>query len=243
MKKIVLIFLVVAMGVAGLFAQACADSYLASQSGQDQLTFGKINNNTIVRFGGYQTQITGTSSPSDPIIGSWQSIFVGGHESGKFPGQSYDYQLTTETFKGSGVWNLTGGEATIYITTDKPTSEKDVGETYLVAKATAATIDFNTGVVSWGTVTVADVKNPFGSSSALSAFTQYATGLFTYTFETSKQLKDWVADTKKGGIRSTSFETQLHTTGVPEPQTWVLLIMGCALLAWRFRRHPLRVSA
>jgi hypothetical protein len=243
MKKGILILLVVVMAIAGLFAQAIADSYLASKSGADQLAFGKINSNTIVRFGDYQTQITGTSAASDPIIGSWQSIFVGGHETGKFPEPSYDYQLTTETFKGSGVWNLTGGEATIYVTTDKPSSEADVGKAYLVAKATAATIDFNTGVVSWGTVTVTDVNNPFGGSSALSAFTQYATGLFTYTFETSKQLKNWVSNNNQGGIRYTSFETHLHTTGVPDPQTWALLIMGFALLAWRFRRRTQQAAA
>ncbi|HAJ26677.1 MAG TPA: hypothetical protein DCG53_05445 [Syntrophus sp. (in: bacteria)] len=247
MKRTFISLLVIVACAAGFFGEAAGSSYLASQGGSKSISFGKINNKSTVRLYGVDTQITSTSNPSDPLIGSWQSIFVGSHSTGSFPSTMYDYQLTTETSPGSGVWNLTGGEARLYISAAKPTNETAAAQNaYLEATATATTIDFNTGTISWSTVAINEVNNPFGDKSALSAFTQYATGIFSYTFETSKSLRDWIANpTASGTTRTSKFATQLSsssTTATPEPETWALILVGLGLLSLGLR-NKLRVAA
>lgn len=244
-RRLFLLLLVIVCA-SGFYGEAAGASYLASQGGLKSISFGKINNKSTVRLYGVDTQITSTSNPSDPLVGSWQSIFVGSHSTGSFPSTMYDYQLTTETSPGSGVWNLTGGEARIYITAAKPANEGAAAQNaYLEATATATAIDFNTGNISWSTVAINEVNNPFGDKSALSAFTQYATGIFTYTFETSKSLKDWIANpTASGTTRTSKFATQLtaSTTAAPEPETWALILVGLGLLSLGLR-NKLRYAA
>ena len=242
MKRTFLSLLVIIVCASGFYGEAAGSSYLASKSEKNELTFAKTDDNTTIRFSGNQTQITSTSIKSDPLIGSWQSIFVGDHGgSGGFPEKTYDYQLTKETYPGSGVWNLSGGEAHIYITADRPSNENTEKKgTYLEATATATTIDFNKGTISWSTVAINNVNNPFETKSALSDFSRYATGIFTYTFATSETLQKWIMDTSKsgGGTQSVKFATQLSsssTTAAPEPGTWALILVGLGLLSLGLR--------
>ncbi|MCX5826779.1 MAG: PEP-CTERM sorting domain-containing protein [Deltaproteobacteria bacterium] len=240
MKKIFISLLVIIVCASGFYGEAAGSSYLASQSEKNELIFAKTDDNNTIRFSGNQTQITSTSNKSDPLIGSWQSIFVGDHGSGGgFPEKTYDYQLTKETYPGSGVWNLSGGEAHIYITADRPSNENiEKKGAYLEATATATTIDFNKGTISWSTVDINDVNNPFGTKSALSDFSQYATGIFTYTFATSETLQKWIMDTSSKGSQSVKFATQLSsppTTAAPEPGTWALILLGLGLLSLGLR--------
>ncbi|MFA5180744.1 MAG: PEP-CTERM sorting domain-containing protein [Syntrophales bacterium] len=246
-RKLISLLVIIACAAGGFFGEAAGCSYLASQGGSKSISFGKIDNKSTVRLYGVDTKITSTSNPSDPLIGSWQSIFVGNHGAGTFPATMYDYQLTTETSAGSGVWNLAGGEARIYITAAKPADETAAAkDAYLEATATATTIDFNTGTIYWSTVAINEVNNPFGDRSALSAFTQYATGIFSYTFETSKSLKDWIANpTAYGTTRTSKFATQLSpssTTAAPEPETWALILVGLGLLSLSLR-NKMRMAA
>ena len=241
MKKTFISLLVIIVCVSGLFGEAAGSSYLASQGEKNELTFAKTADNTTIRFSGNQTQITSTSIKSDPLIGSWQSIIVGDHGgSGGFPEKTYDYQLTKETSPGSGVWNLSGGEAHIYITANRLSDEnRERKETYLEATATATTIDFNKGTITWSTVTINDVNNPFETKSVLSDFSQYATGIFTYTFATSETLQKWIMDTSSKGRQTVKFATQLsggsYTTAAPEPETWALILVGLGLLSLGLR--------
>jgi hypothetical protein len=173
------------------------------------------------QVGFYPGQVSVASGgASDPIIGNYQTVYVPAHT-------SWDYVLVSKI--SPGVWSLSGGTETIVVT---PSSgDWNNSSLYrLQAQATAQTIDFNTGTVTWGSATILSVNNAI-SSSTLQDFSSYSTGTLTMSFATSTALQGW-AETPSGGL-SSSYSSTL--TGTPEPHVWLLWLTGLGLTGYALR--------
>ncbi|MDD5168268.1 MAG: PEP-CTERM sorting domain-containing protein [Syntrophales bacterium] len=171
-------------------------------------------------------QITAaTGGSSDPIIGMWQSI--------SSPAQSsYNYLMVSQTTPGSNIWNLAGVANQVVVTSTS-------GQVLLSGLATAQTIDLNTGTIYWGPVTDIQVNNTIGSST-LQQFAGYATGIMTMTYKTASQLTNWIGNPDvTPGTKTAHYTISLSgdLTSAPEPATWVLMLIGMALLGYSAWQH------
>ena len=179
---------------------------------------------------GFQPAQVGSASggASDPIVGNWQTLFVPAHT-------TWDYILVSQV--SSGVWSLSADPEILILSPSS--SDYNTPARYLLqAQATAQTIDFNTGTVTWGAVSILGVNN-FISSSTLQQFSGYSTGSLTMSFATDAALQSW-AQTPSGSL-SRSYSSSL--TGTPEPHVWMLWLTGLGLLGYaRYRRHAVPVS-
>ena len=181
------------------------------------------------QVGFYPGQVSSASGgASDPIIGNYQTVYVPAHT-------SWDYVLVSEI--SPGVWSLSGGAETIVVT-PSPSDWNNSSRYRLQAEASAQTIDFNTGTVIWGSVTILSVNNSI-SSSTLQDFSSYSTGTLTMSFATSTALQGW-AETPSGSL-SSSYSSTL--TGTPEPHVWLLWLTGLGLTGYALRlRHAVPAS-
>ena len=179
---------------------------------------------------GFQPAAVGSASggASDPIIGNWQTLYVPAHT-------TWDYILISQV--SSGVWSLSADPEMLILSPSS--SDYNNPARYLVqAQATAQTIDFNTGTVTWGEVSILGVNN-FISSSTLQQFSGYSTGSLTMSFATGAALQSW-AQTPSGSLTS-SYSSTL--TGTPEPHVWMLWLTGLGLLGYaRYRWHAVPAS-
>ena len=179
---------------------------------------------------GFQPAQVGSASggASDPIVGNWQTLFVPAHT-------TWDYILVSQV--SSGVWSLSPDPEILILSPSS--SDYNTPSQYLIqAQATAQTIDFNTGTVTWGAVSILGVNN-FISSSTLQQFSGYSTGTLTMSFATDAALQSW-AQTPSGTLTS-SYSSTL--TGTPEPHVWMLWLTGLGLLGYtRYRRHAVPAS-
>jgi len=179
---------------------------------------------------GFQPAQVGSASggASDPIIGNWQTLYVPAHT-------TWDYVLVSQV--SSGVWSLSADPEILILSPSS--SDYNNPARYLVqAQATAQTIDFNTGTVIWGAVSILGVNNSI-SSSTLQQFSGYSTGTLTMSFVTDAALQNW-AQTPSGSLTRT-YSSSL--TGTPEPHVWMLWMTGLGLLGYaRYRRHAVPAS-
>lgn len=160
-------------------------------------------------------KITDTSGGlCDPLVGKYQQIYVPAHT-------SYDFTLGSGT---GGAYNLSGGTAVYRVTAGSKTNSTK----YLEGALTALTIDFNLGIINWSPVSSLTTYNA-GSlrSPTLNEFSNYSTGLMTFSFVTSESLKSWISDPWKSSY-TTSYSSSLTTT--PEPATWVMILAGTGLI-------------
>ncbi len=171
-------------------------------------------------------QITGASSPGDPVVGKYQQIYVPAHT-------SYDFTLGSGA---GGSYNLSGGAVAYRVTARSSTTSMK----YLEGTLTALTIDFNLGIINWSPMSNLATYN-LGSlaSPTLNEFSNYSTGLMTFSFVTSESLKGWISNPKKSYATSytSSFSTPVTTT--PEPGTWMMILAGMGLLGFSLRRNHL----
>jgi hypothetical protein len=189
--------------------------------GKDSLKF-TVSGSTI-RVDILSKQVTGTSNGlSDPLVGKYQQIYVPAHT-------SYDFTLGSGS---GGVYSLSGGPAT-YRVTDKSSTGSTM---YLQGALTALTIDFNLGIINWSPVSGLTTSNT-GSlgSPTLNEFSNYSTGLMTFSFVTSDSLKSWISNPKNS--YTTSYSSSLTVT--PEPATWILILAGAGLLGFSLYRKRL----
>ena len=218
------LFIVLLVGVCPPPADVLA---LSSYTAGNNIQFDYVGGQQQVGF--YPAQVGSASGgASDPIIGNWQTLYVPAHT-------SWDYVLVSQV--SSGVWSLSGDAETLVLT---PSSgDWNTPSQYLLqAQATAQTIDFNTGTVTWGEVSILSVNNSI-SSSTLQQFSGYSTGSLTMSFATDAALQSW-AQTPSGSL-TRSYSSTL--TGTPEPHVWMLWLTGLGLLGYtRFRRHAVPAS-
>jgi hypothetical protein len=179
---------------------------------------------------GFQPAQVGSASggASDPIIGNWQTLYVPAHT-------TWDYLLVSQI--SPGVWSLSA-DPEILILSPSSGDWNTPSQYLLQAQATAQTIDFNTGTVTWGAVSTLSVNN-FISSSTLQQFSGSSTGSLTMSFATDAALQSW-AQTPSGSLTRTYSST---LTGTPEPHVWMLWLTGLGLLGYtRYRRHAVLAS-
>ncbi len=181
---------------------------------------------STVRLDVISKKITDTSyGPKDPLVGKYQQIYIPTH-------MNYDYTLG----RGSGgIYELVGGSA-VYRVTDKQSVDS---ATYLQGALTALTIDFNLGIINWSPVSDLKASNVESlGSPTLKEFSNYSTGLMTFSFDSSDSLKKWISNPQH--YYETSYDSQL--TATPEPATWMLILLGTCLLGFSlYRKQPLFV--
>ena len=177
----------------------------------------------------FQGQITSASGDvSAPVVGSYQFIYIPERASG------YDYILVAEL--EPGIWSLSKDLATIRLT-QKNQLNQTSPDKYLEGYATAQTIDFNKGIVTWGDVTNLQTFN-VGSSATLKEFSQYSTGTLAMSFVTDESLRAWVSSPGRNETRAYSTTLSGGTfTGAPEPAEWALLLIGLAMIGHAFYRR------
>lgn len=198
--------------------------------GEASLEFTKSpsGGQTVITFSSYPNIITGASYASDPIIGKYQVMYISSHP------LQYDYTLEKEI--APGVWQLVSETSTVALAAS---GDPRVSTNYLTGLATATTIDFNTGTVTWSTVeqlTVLTANLP--SSQVLADFSNYSVGTLSYTFSTTDELKTWIkSTTKNDSVFKTSYWTRLEgsLSGVPEPGVWMLILTGLAVFSIFYR--------
>jgi hypothetical protein len=177
-----------------------------------------------IQVGFYPGQVNSASGGAgDPIVGAWQTLYGPSHT-------SWDYILVSQILPG--VWSLDSDAEKIVLTTN--VGDYGTPSQYLISGwATAQTIDFNTGTLTWGPVTGLTTQNLIGSST-LTDFAGYSTGSLTMSFITDTALRNWVqAPTATAQDRSYS----ATLTGVPEPATWVLMMAGLGLMGYTLYRR------
>lgn len=213
-SAITLFLLVLAAGPAWAYPS------LDVAGGKDSLKF-TVSGSTI-RVDILSKKITDTSGPSDPLVGKYQQIYVPAHT-------SYDFTLGSGS---GGVYSLSGGPAVYQVTASSGTTST----TYLQGALTALTIDFNLGIINFSSVSGLTASNA-GSlgSPTLNEFSNYSTGLMTFSFVTSESLKNWISNPKN--TYTTSYSSSLTVT--PEPATWLLILAGMGLLGFSQYRKKL----
>jgi len=205
---------------SGYPLRLCGDDWSVSRIRKSAASQGK----TTITFSSYPNLISGASYPSDPIIGKYEVIYVPPHPT------QYDYKLEKKI--APGIWSLSGGQATIALSASSDPREST---NYLTGVATATTIDFNTGTVSWSTVDqlTTSLEN-LSSSKVLADFSNYSVGSLSYSFSVTDELKRWINSnsSSSGTVFQTSYWTRLEAgvAGVPEPSTWLLLLFGLSLM-------------
>lgn len=174
----------------------------------------------IMTFDIKDSKIDNTSGgPKDPLVGQYQSIFT--------ENTSYDYSLVSQI--APGVWSTSNEAATIIIQSQsaKPTK-------YMEGSTVAQTVDFNTGTITWSTVTPMNTFNVDSlASSTLNDFSTYSTGQLAFSFNTSDALRSFISgSTPLLTSMSVGYASRLSGGGgigaVPEPSTVMLLIVGLA---------------
>jgi hypothetical protein len=214
-----ILFIILLVGVCPPPGDALA---LPSYTAGNTIEFDYVGGQRQV---GFQPAQVGSASggASDPIIGNWQTVYVPAH--------------TTVSQISPGVWSLSTDPEILILSPSS--SDYNTPSQYLIqAQATAQTIDFNTGTVTWGAVSILGVNN-FISSSTLQQFSGYSTGTLTMSFATDAALQSW-AQTPSGTLTS-SYSSTL--TGTPEPHVWMLWLTGLGLLGYtRYRRHAVPAS-
>lgn len=124
-----------------------------------------------------------------------------------------------------GVYSLTkvsGGTSSI--------TAGDDSNTYFTASALATEINFNTHTIKWSDVTGVTVNNTIGSQ-ALADLALAATYAFTtFTFQAIQNEVAWLSGSDPT-TKYTPYYSKLEGfAAVPEPATWLLLIIGlCGL--------------
>jgi len=183
------------------------------------LHFKQSSSGTVMTFDIKASRIDSTSGgKGDPLVGQYQTIFTAN--------KSYDYSLVAQI--APGVWTTSSEAATILIQSQssKPTK-------YLEGTTIAQTIDFNTGIITWSTVTPLETFNVDTlASSTLKDFSTYATGQLAFSFDTSDALRSFISGDKPLlTSMSVGYASRLSAGGiaaVPEPSTVMLLIVGLA---------------
>lgn len=172
--------------------------------------------NKIMTFDIKDSKIDNTSGGTgDPLLGNYQTIFT--------INTSYDYSLASQI--APGVWSTSKEDATIIIQSqsDKPTK-------YMEGSTVAQTVDFNTGTITWSTVTPLNTFNMDSlGSSTLKDFSTYSTGQLAFSFKTSDELRSFISGSSpRIESMSVGYASRLSggIEGVPEPSTVVLLIVG-----------------
>ena len=182
------------------------------------LHFKQDKSGFIMTFDIKDAKIDNTSGgPKDPLVGQYQTIFTGN--------ASYDYSLVKEI--ALGVWSTSNEAATIIVQSpsSKPTK-------YMEGTTVAQTVDFNTGTITWSTVTHLSTFNVDSlGSSTLKDFSTYSTGQLAFSFKTSDELRSFISgSTPRLESMSVGYASRFSggIEGVPEPSTVVLLIVGLA---------------
>ncbi len=155
---------------------------------------------------------------SDPLVGNYLIIATSN--------PTYDYSLDKEI--SPGVWTTSNETASFIVESpgSKPTE-------YLKASAVAQTVDFNTGTIAWSTLSSLSTFNVDTLNSlTLREFSNYNTGQFTFSFETSQALRDYVSGVTTGNTLSVNYSGRLEggITGAPEPSQGALLLLGLTLI-------------
>ena len=218
------LFIVLLVGVCPPPADVLA---LSSYTAGNNIQFDYVGGQQQVGF--YPAQVGSASGgASDPIIGNWQTVYVPAHT-------TWDYLLVSQI--SPGVWSLSTDPEILILSPSS--SDYNTPSQYLIqALATAQTIDFNTGTVTWGAVSILGVSN-FISSSTLQEFSGYSTGSLTMSFATDAALQSWAQ--APSGTMTSSYSSTL--TGTPEPHVWMLWLTGLGLLGYtRYRRHAVPAS-
>ena len=171
------------------------------------------------------TKITNTSyGKTDPLVGKYETIYSPTHS-------TYDFTITRSA---SGSYIYTASNDALVL---RAQSSSYGGTKYLQGSMTATQIDFTTGTITWSTVTDLTLLSNGINSSTLSDFSSYDTGTLQFSFDTTNVLK-WL-DNPSGYIQRT-FSTTLtggSVSGVPEPGTWLLMIVGFIVMGFMARRH------
>jgi hypothetical protein len=226
MKKLSFLTVMIAFLVLAIGGVTYSCPYVYVEMAGSTLQFEREGWTTVIKFSTYPGQVTGASYASDPIIGKYQVMYIPSHPT------QYDYKLEREI--SPGVWSLSNEASVIALSA---TADPRYSTNYLTGTATALTIDFNTGTIQWTTVqNLTALTANLPSSQVLKDFSNYSTGNLTYSFSVTDELKRWLSDQSQGCIYNTTYWTTLSAgpTGVPEPQAWVLLMLGVGLL-WMYR--------
>ncbi|MCX7981387.1 MAG: hypothetical protein N2572_00565 [Syntrophales bacterium] len=186
---------------------------------------------TVIKLAAYPGFVSGASYASDPIIGKYQVMYVPAHPT------TYDYILQKEI--APGVWSLSNEASIISLAAS---GDPRYSTNYLRGTATALTIDFNAGSIQWTAVeNLTSFVSNLPTSQVLRDFSNYTTGSLTFSFSVTDELKKWISSPSGSCIYKTSYWTTWSAgpVGVPEPQTWMLLIVGLAMV-W-FSRQRLKI--
>ena len=192
----------------------------------------KLAGNTVqMTFDIKDTRVDAASGgKSDPLIGQYLTIFT--------PNTNYDYTLGKQI--SDGVWTTSKEAATIIVQSQSANPTK-----YLETSAIAQTIDFNTGTISWSSLTPLSTYNIDSlGSSTLKEFSNYSTGQLSFSFETSDALRAFISDPSKLTSMSVGYSANLSgVTGTPEPPAAALLAAGLALIGlFMYRRRGTAAS-
>ena len=156
-----ILFIVLLVGICPPPGDALA---LPSYTAGNTIDFAYVGGQIQI---GFEPAQVGSASggASDPIIGNWQTLYQPTHT-------SWDYVTVAQM--SPGVWSLSTDPETLILSPSS--SDYNTPSQYLIqAQATAQTIDFNTGTVTWGAVSILGVSN-FISSSTLQAILRLLDG-------------------------------------------------------------------
>jgi len=147
-----------------------------------------------------------------------------------YQGITGTYQLGSQV--SSGVYQLTkvsGVTSTV--------SVEDGSNTYLSALALATEINFNTHTITWSDVTNVTINNTIGSQ-ALNDLAQAATYAFTsFTFQAIQNESAWLSGADTGSKHTTYYSKLEGFAAVPEPATWILLLIGMGMVGYALARQ------
>lgn len=229
MKKIIMA-LIMALCLCLTIGSVWAAPYFSTSTGSGYIKFTYLGGGTI-QVSIDATKITNTSyGKTDPLVGKYETIYSPAHS-------SYDFTITRSA-SGSYIYNASSDALVV-----KAQASSSGGTGYLQGNTTATRIDFTTGTVTWSTVTNLTLLSNGINSSTLSAFSSYDTGTLQFSFDTTGVLA-WL-DNPSGYIKK-SFSTTLtggSVSGVPEPGTWLLMIIGLIVMGYLARQHMPAVAA
>jgi hypothetical protein len=225
------------MGFALMTGKALAysDVYF---SGMGSIIFSGSGANTGSTFYFDAGLVSSATSPwggvantfgSDPVVGKWVNFFDAG--------TTTKAVFTLGSNLGGSVWSL--GDQTAAISVSNLSSGG--GTKFFSGPLIAKTIDFATGIITWGTTTTTATINSAVNSNILGLLSNsdndpHYAAISSMAFDVAN-LSTWLTTGGLSGESDAAYAANITVT--PEPGEWALILMGLGLIGFSiYRKNP-----